>query len=202
MKNRFYVWLESMGQEPRRIFWDLIFCVAKFYFLTCLVVLPTFLFAPLIFPQIPAGTPKPVKMPSNFILPMMIMGVYMFVAVITALSFMGGWRRLVAKFSAPKKFSEGQLFKRQSGAIGGMNYNNILHIRISDSGLYLKCIFPFNLFQRPILIPWKEIKAINDVRVLFGKSTFIIVGSPKISSVILQNKKLVSQIRAKWEAKH
>lgn len=79
--------------------------------------------------------------------------VYGFFAVSFAIAEMSGWRKLATRFRAPRKFVEGELFKRQSGSFGVLSYSHVLKIRLSPAGLYIACIFPFSVSHPALLIP-------------------------------------------------
>jgi len=56
----------------------------------------------------------------------------------------------------------------QSGRFRGwFNYNHCLHVGATPEALYLRVQAPFQLFQPPLLIPWREIE-VTTGKVFFG----------------------------------
>jgi hypothetical protein len=174
-------WLESMGQDPRTFPRDVLRFAIKFYVLTYIMLLPIWVVTYFVGPITPLPSAPGVKpkMPSQFWPFFALFGVYMWCAVAVIISLLGGWYKVARRFRAPRKFREGQLFKRQSGSVGGGGYGRILTVRVSPQGLYLACIFPFQIMHPPMLIPWEQIKAVRQKRFLWRTSSYLTVGSPK-----------------------
>ncbi len=112
-------------------------------------------------------------------------------AVMTILSFVGGWRAMAGRFPAPPNFTEGKLFTWQSGRIGMVNYNNVLRVRVSAQGLHLACGFPFHFMHPPLLIPWAQITNLEQQKVLAWQVIRLTIGAPKIATVTLYNAKII-----------
>lgn len=184
-------WLDSLGQNPKTAVRDVIWFALRFYVLTYLVLSPIMLATTVLKPFLPAQPINPAKFPPTlFALFMAGFGIYMFCAVGTLLSLLGGWHKLARKFRAPRRFDSGELFKRQSGTVGACNYSRILTVRLSSEGFYVTCLFPFNIMHRPILIPWTEFQGIRQKRGRRHISTRFIIGSPKIASIYIENPKI------------
>jgi hypothetical protein len=112
-------------------------------------------------------------------------------AIVSLLAFLSGWRALASRFPAPPGFTEGKLFSWQSGRIGIVNYNNILRVRVSAQGLHLACGFPFHFMHPPLLIPWAQITDIKQQKILAWPVTLLTIGTPKIATVTLHNRKIL-----------
>ncbi len=194
-------WLDSMGQNPKTAMRDVIWFAVRFYIFLNLIILPLFPIVKLLKPYLPAqpaGQPlNPNKFPplQAFVF-FAGFGIYMFCGVALMLALLGGWHKLSRRYKAPKNFKDGQLFKWQSGCIGACNYNNVLKVRLSPEGFYVACIFPFSVMHRPILIPWSEFKDIRQKRFWRRTSTRFIIGSPKIASIVIENKKVVEAAKS------
>ena len=112
-------------------------------------------------------------------------------AIMSLLSFVGGWRALAGRFPAPSGLVEGKLFAWQSARVGMVNYNNVLRVRVSAQGLYLACPFPFSFMHPPLLIPWPQIKTLQQKKVLAWQVFVLKIGTPKIATVTLYNAKII-----------
>src|SRR5688572_25219439 len=132
--NSFTRWLDSIGQDPHTAVRDALLYIGRLAMVMAIVLLPLMLI-PLVLPAsapanplaVPAG--KTTPLPPYFVPAMAVFFVYMWFAVIGSIAFIGGWRRLAARFRAPAGYSDGQRFRMQSASIGGANYNNILTVR-------------------------------------------------------------------------
>lgn len=115
---------------------------------------------------------------------------------LAAISLSGGWYRLSRRYPAPRPFDDGQEFRMQSVAIGGMfgSYNNILMVRVGPQGLYLACPFPVNFMHPPMLIPWTEVKSAQWKKLLFRDTFQLTVGSPG-QAVILVKPPLIEAVK-------
>lgn len=198
MMNMFARWLESLGQDPRTFLKDAVVFVIRFYVVMFVVCLPILLLTYLlkhVVPVAPARQAK-VSMPQVwlFLVPFFI---YMFCAVATATSFLGGWRKLAGRFPAPQNFAEGRLFKWQSGDVGVASYNSVLNIRVSPRGLYFSCIPLFRFMHPPILIPWTQVKVTRQKRFLGKEAIRLTIGSPKLATIALRDSKIINAA-AQW----
>ena len=52
----------------------------------------------------------------------------------------------------------------------------------------MKPSVPFNIFSKPILIPWTEITDIQDKKVMFGKNKRLVIGNPFASIIDIPEK--------------
>jgi hypothetical protein len=178
---------------------DTVFPAFRAYCIILVVLLPLALATVLLKPFAPAlqaGMPKKLTPATpQFWFIAVPLGLYLFWAVATVISLIGRWFKLARVFRAPYKPVEGQVFRWQSGRVGGSNYSKVLTIRVSPQGLYLACIFPFRLMHPPLLIPWSEIQA-GTRRGFFGRTySCLVLGSPPITTVILDNPKILYAAR-------
>lgn len=127
--------------------------------------------------------------PFPYLFPFLFVG--MFVLVIYILS-RKGWYDLAMEFQYPEPF-EGQRIGINSATINGVNYNNILLLRFNEQGLYMKPVFVFRLFHKPVLIPWNEFKSVRNKKILFFQVTELAVGNPAIA-IIQMKKSIVDQL--------
>jgi len=198
-------WLESVGQNPQTVVKDAIIFIVRYFVIIVGVLLPLFLLSFILDPFTPAihATMPEELTPAEpiFWIILVPFGIYMFFAVTLGLALIGGWRKLAGEFRAPKNFAEGQLFKRQSGSVGASNYSRVLRIRVSPQGLFLACPFPVHLTHPPILIPWSQIKAVRQKRILWRTISYLNIGSPKLATIALENPKIVEDAKP-WLTTH
>jgi hypothetical protein len=109
----------------------------------------------------------------------------MFVFVLFILS-KKGWSDL-ANENQFEDFFEGERVGVISAAVNGVNYNNCLLLKYNGEGFYLRPVFIFRLFHKPLFIPWKAIKDIRDKKMLFVQQKELVIGDPTIA--IMQMRK-------------
>lgn len=123
---------------------------------------------------------------------------YLFLILIPVFLIMGyfalkglhqkGWSALQKRFHFDYDYFNGEKLRIRQMSISGVNHQNTLEIKASGQGLYLKLIFPFNAFSKPLLIPWDEIVDIQDSKVLLMKFKRLIIGKPFISTIEMSEK--------------
>ena len=139
---------------------------------------------------------SPNEAPS-WILPLILIGfpivfaaLWTFVCFI--LSIAGGWARLADRFAASEP-PTGQQFTWQTGRVGMSNYNSVLTIHTSPSGLHLAVMVLFRVGHKPLLIPWSEIHGASTWRMFFTEYVTFEIGSPKMAKVRLPKKIFAGQ---------
>lgn len=107
--------------------------------------------------------------------PFMFLGVWTLVSIF--LGFLSGWFSL-QEWYADDGIEEPLLTLRwQSGSMGlGVNFGNCLTLAAKPKGLSIRLWRLFGPFQRPLLIPWREIKA-EPKRLLFFRMVRLSLGS-------------------------
>jgi hypothetical protein len=88
-------------------------------------------------------------------------------SLITALlGLASGWPVLAREYRAGSRPSgvrlNGQVFR-----VGPVPERNVTCLAISESGLYLRTLWPFRIFRPPLLIPWPAIKRVRSDRMLW-----------------------------------
>ena len=96
-----------------------------------------------------------------------------------------GWADLVTHYQTNTAFI-GRRVGIISASINSANYKNSLILKFNEDGIYLRPIILFRLFHKPILIPWKEIKEIQDKKFLFFSYKKLIVGQPFVATIVLK----------------
>lgn len=99
-----------------------------------------------------------------------------------------GWNNLQERYLYQSKDFDGEKISIRNLMIEGVGTQNIIRIKISSKGLYMKMIIPFNLFSKPIMIPWNEIYDIQDKKVMFGKYKRLVIGNPFASTIDISDK--------------
>ncbi|GAB4092053.1 hypothetical protein [Flaviaesturariibacter terrae] len=95
-----------------------------------------------------------------------------------------GWDKLAAEYRYDLPF-DGRRIGITSAGINGVGYRNCLVLWIGRDGFYLKPVFLFRLFHPPLLIPWRDVRAVREKKVLFTKLTVLTIGSPPVAEIEL-----------------
>ena len=99
-----------------------------------------------------------------------------------------GWNNLQERYLFQSNDFYGEKIKIKSISIDGLSSQNVVKIQISRQGLYMKPSIPFNIFSKPILIPWTEITDIQEKKVMFGKYKRLVIGKPFASTIDIPDK--------------
>ncbi len=97
-----------------------------------------------------------------------------------------GWTDLAAKYETSPEFI-GTKIGLISANINSANYKNSLILKYNDEGIFLRPIFLFRLFHKPILIPWQEIKSIRTKKNFFSSYNELLIGSPYVATITISN---------------
>ena len=111
----------------------------------------------------------------------------MFGFVIFILSLFG-WRILANDYQTmggPVGHSIGSM---KSLRMNGINYNNIVNVRVGEDGLYFSMPFIFRLFHPPLLIPWNEIARVKRKNVLFSQYWKLYIGRSQSVAISIPNR--------------
>lgn len=114
-----------------------------------------------------------------YLFPIFFIGMWILVTFVIAKM---GWVALVENYQFDDTFT-GEKIGLISASINSANYKNSLILKYNDEGIYLKPIFLFRLFHKPVLIPWKEIKDIRDKKILFITIKELTVGHPSVAFI-------------------
>ncbi len=114
-----------------------------------------------------------------YLFPVFFIGMFVFVIFFLSKK---GWSDLARQYQFEGSF-EGDRVGIISAAINGVNYNNCLLLKYNHEGFYLRPVFIFRLFHKPILVPWKEIKDIRDKKLLFLQLKELVVGQPAVAII-------------------
>ena len=118
-----------------------------------------------------------------YLFPVFFIGMFVFVLFFLSRK---GWSDLAKEYQFDNLF-EGERVGIISAAVNGVNYNNCLLLKYNDEGFYLRPVFIFRLFHKPLFIPWKAIKDIRDKKILFVQLKELVIGEPTIA--IMQMRK-------------
>jgi hypothetical protein len=114
---------------------------------------------------------------SPYLFPLFFIGMWLIIT--TILGFASGWFRLQDRY--PRKDERPLLKLRgRSGSMGmGVGFSGILTLGACRSGLELGIWKIFAPFQRPIFVPWKDIRAAPS-RSLFAPAVQLSFGIPEM----------------------
>jgi len=119
----------------------------------------------------------------RFLIAFPFLFVGMWLLVTTILGFMSGWFTLQQRYSDDR--NEEPLLKLgwQSGSMGlGVSFGSCLTLASRREGLSVRVWRIFGPFQRPLLIPWRDISA-EPKRILFYRMVRLSFGSPPLGSL-------------------
>ena|SRR5438270_636050 len=114
-----------------------------------------------------------------YLFPFFFIGMFVFVLFILSKK---GWTDLAREYQFEDLF-EGERVGITSLVINGVNYNNCLLLKYNDQGFYLRPIFIFRLFHKPILIPWKDVKHVREKKIVFVKLKELVIGEPALAII-------------------
>ena len=89
------------------------------------------------------------------------------------------WAKMAAAYPGSEDFG-GTRIGIISLAVNMMNYNNAIVLKYNDEGLYLKPLFLFRIFHKPVFIPWQEVKDVHDKTVHFFSYKLMTIGDPVV----------------------
>lgn len=98
------------------------------------------------------------------------------------------WNNLQERYLFQSNDFSGEKIKIKSISIDGLSSQNVVKIKISNQGLFMRPSMPFNLFSKPILIPWTEITDVQEKKVMFGKYKRLVIGNPFASTIDIPGK--------------
>ena len=99
-----------------------------------------------------------------------------------------GWNNLQERYLHQSNYFNGERIKIKNISIDGLSSQNVVKIMISNHGLFMKPSIPFNIFSKPILIPWTEITDVQEKKVMFGKYKRLVIGNPFASTIDIPDK--------------
>lgn len=126
-------------------------------------------------------------MPSYVILIFIPLFIVMSIFVLNSLH-KKGWNNLQERYLFESKDFHGENIKIRNVSIDGLSSQNVIKIKISGQGLYMKPSFPFNLFSKPVVIPWNEIFDVQEKKVMIGKYKRLVIGNPFASTIDIPDK--------------
>lgn len=101
-------------------------------------------------------TPAPLPLWAIPLLPLGIVGFFLLVSYL--LGTVSGWRRLAAKFPAPKGAAGSGIGFCSASFDFGVSYNNCLTLEATEHGLLVRVIPPFSFTHPPLLLPWETLR--------------------------------------------
>jgi len=113
----------------------------------------------------------------------------MWLIVTTMLGFMSGWFNLQQWYSDEGRDEPLVKLGGQSGAMGlGVSFSGCLVLRSYPSGLGLAVWRIFGPFQKPLLIPWREIEATEKKYLFFIRMVRLDFGRPSNGRLTIRSK--------------
>lgn len=109
-------------------------------------------------------------------------GLWIFITYIISKT---GWAVLAGKYQYDGPFT-GEKAGIISAAFNNTRYKNALVLRYNYEGMYIKPVAIFRLFHKPILIPWKEIKAIRDKKLFAITLKELVIGDPVVTVMTIK----------------
>lgn len=91
-----------------------------------------------------------------------------------------GWSRLAARFPASFEPFDGTRFRWQFLGIGACDYNGCVTLRASPEGLFI-AVWPIFFGHPVLLIPWSEMRVLEERRFLGFHVAKVEVGSPPLA---------------------
>jgi hypothetical protein len=121
----------------------------------------------------------------------------LWLAITTLLGLLSGWFYLRWRFTDLGRDDRGDLlgsYKYQTAGMGiGVNLRNILTLEVYRLGLRLKILRVFGIFNRPIFIPWSEIR-VERKWALWGKAAVLRFGNGGVFSKLVISPNLADEL--------
>jgi len=99
-----------------------------------------------------------------------------------------GWNNIQERYKYDSGIFYGEKIRIRNISIDGLSSQNVINIKVSDQGLYLRPSVPFSLFSKPVLVPWNEITDLQDKKVLFTSYKRLVVGKPFATTIDIPEK--------------
>lgn len=126
-------------------------------------------------------------MPTNVLLFFIPVFIVIFVVAVIGLHNKG-WRNLQERYLFTSNDFNGEKVNIRKITIEGVGYQNMVRIKTSANGMYMRNSFPISFISKPLMIPWSEITDVQDKKALFGKYKRLVVGKPFASTIDLSEK--------------
>ncbi len=107
-----------------------------------------------------------------------------FAGLLVVIAKVSGWTGLVERFPGDRVPDDGICFRGQYVRIGWCDYNGCITIRVSPEGLYL-AVWPIFVGHRPILIPWPELRVLEERRRRWFPVALVEIGQPRLAKLQL-----------------
>jgi ankyrin repeat protein len=101
---------------------------------------------------------------------------------------MTGWHQLAGRFTAPATL-DGRGFARQDadvGTLGFVRIRNLMRAAALDDGLYLAMPAIARPGHAPLLVPWTQMRVVDERQLLGRPVVRLSVGSPEIGTITLR----------------
>lgn len=107
-----------------------------------------------------------------------------------------GWKELEENYLSEETFI-GERIGIISALVGNIKHKNSIILSYNQSGLYLKPIIFFRLFQRPVLIPWEYIEEVRSKKFLFYAYKELVIESSRSVVIIYVKENAFKKIEPK-----
>jgi hypothetical protein len=94
-----------------------------------------------------------------------------------------GWEELEENYLSEETFI-GERIGIISALVGNIRHKNSIILSFNQSGLYLKPIIFFRLFQKPVLIPWGYVEEVRSKKFLFYTYKELVIESSRSVVII------------------
>lgn len=99
-----------------------------------------------------------------------------FWCLISLLISASGWMGLAKRYRTTVPLS-GRVFPMEGADIGS-RYRGVLFFALLPEGLRMSVLLPFRVGHPPLLVPWQDIRFVEEKKVLFGTVSIFKVGKP------------------------
>ncbi len=107
----------------------------------------------------------------------------LWVAILSLLSFVGGWNRLSRLYPLKSTDNIGhpERFSMSSMKMGFVNYRSCLNISFTETGLIIEAMKIFSIMHKPLFIPYNKISGTQSGKFFFTTYTAFTVEGKKIA---------------------
>jgi hypothetical protein len=105
--------------------------------------------------------------------------------VVWLISHVGGWQRLSKRYAAGNRPVTGARHNGIQGMVGVASYRGTLTLHFNADGFFVEVMPLFKIGHPRLFIPWTDISARKEIRLLWWKSERLSIGNPAVATITL-----------------
>lgn len=126
-----------------------------------------------------AGTPPSLTLWLMVPLLFLVFGGGLFFGIQHFLAWASGWKKLAVAYPASGE-PPGVPINWRSARIGGLSYNNCIHVIAGREGLHLRMSFFLSFGHGPLFLPWRDLAVFRHKGWVFDYLVFAPARTPEV----------------------